>query len=92
MSKKLTYEYVKSKFEEEGYELLSTKYVNNHSKLLCKCYRGHEIITKNHLKWLEKALKWRKSLTNTRETVITLLKGVIHIYRIVWGLLKQLIE
>lgn len=42
MSKKLTYEYVKSKFEEEGYELLSTEYVNNHSKLLCKCYRGHE--------------------------------------------------
>lgn len=31
-------------------------------------------------------------MTNTHETVITLLKGVIHANIIVWGLLKQLIE
>lgn len=42
MSKKLTYEYVKSKFEEEGYELLSTKYINSKNKLKYKCLNGHE--------------------------------------------------
>ena len=42
MSKKLTYEYVKSKFEEEGYELLSTEYINSKNKLKYKCLNGHE--------------------------------------------------
>lgn len=39
---KLTYEFVKSEFEEEGYELLSTEYVNNHTKLDYLCPDGHE--------------------------------------------------
>ena len=41
MAKKLTYEYVKSKFEEEGYELLSTEYINNRTKLKYKCPNNH---------------------------------------------------
>jgi len=32
MSIRLLYEYVKDKFEEAGYELLSTEYVNNGTK------------------------------------------------------------
>ena len=40
--KKLTYEFVKSKFEEEGYELLSTEYVNSKIKLKYRCPNGHE--------------------------------------------------
>ena len=41
MAKKLTYEFVKSKFEEEGYELLSTEYRGAHSVLKCMCPSGH---------------------------------------------------
>lgn len=33
MAKKLTYEFVKSKFEEQGYTLISTSYDNNRDKL-----------------------------------------------------------
>jgi hypothetical protein len=40
--KKLTYEFVKSKFEEEGYELLSTEYKNNYTKLDYICPNNHE--------------------------------------------------
>lgn len=41
MSKKLTYEFVKNKFKEEGYELLSTKYINSKTKLEYSCPKGH---------------------------------------------------
>lgn len=41
MSKKLTYEYVKGKFEKEGYELLSKDYLHAHSKLKYVCNNGH---------------------------------------------------
>jgi len=41
--KKLTYEFVKTKFEEEGYVLLSTTYVNAHAKLDMVCQNGHKI-------------------------------------------------
>ena len=41
MAKKLTYEFVKSKFEEEGYELLSTEYRGVRYKLKYKCPGGH---------------------------------------------------
>jgi DNA-directed RNA polymerase subunit RPC12/RpoP len=40
--KKLTYEFVKESFEKEGYELLSTEYVDSQIKLKYKCFRGHE--------------------------------------------------
>jgi hypothetical protein len=40
--KKLTYEYVKSKFEEKGWELLSKEYVNSWTKLRYRCPIGHE--------------------------------------------------
>jgi len=40
--KKLTYEYVKSYIESEGYILLSDTYNGNHSKLLIRCPEGHE--------------------------------------------------
>jgi len=39
---KLSYNYVKSIIEKEGYQLLSKKYKNNHTKLLLKCPIGHE--------------------------------------------------
>jgi len=40
-NKKLTYEYVKSYIEKEGYQLLSKKYKNNSTELLLKCPEGH---------------------------------------------------
>jgi len=40
--KKLTYEYVKGKFEEEGYKLLSGGYVGAHFKLDYVCPNGHQ--------------------------------------------------
>jgi len=41
MTKKLTYEYVKSFFTEEGYTLLSEEYVSAHFKLDYICPEGH---------------------------------------------------
>jgi hypothetical protein len=40
-NKKPTYEFVKNSFEDEGYTLLSKKYINNHTKLLYICTKGH---------------------------------------------------
>ena len=42
MPKKLTYEFVKYKFEEKKYELLSKEYVDCTTKLLYICDMGHE--------------------------------------------------
>jgi len=39
--KRLTYEFIKGRFEKEGYELLSGEYVNAHKKLKCRCNKGH---------------------------------------------------
>lgn len=39
---KLTYEFVKSEFEREGYELISKEYKNANSKVLTICPEGHE--------------------------------------------------
>lgn len=39
---KLSYDYVKQAFEDEGYELLSTEYINSGSKLKVRCPKGHE--------------------------------------------------
>jgi hypothetical protein len=41
MSKKHTYEYVKSKFEERGYKLLSKEYNCAHDKLEYQCHCGY---------------------------------------------------
>jgi len=41
MSKKLTYSYVKSFIENEGHQLLSKEYKNNHTKLTIKCPKDH---------------------------------------------------
>jgi len=41
MPKKLTYEFVKGSFEKEGYELLSSEYVNSKTKLKYICPEGH---------------------------------------------------
>jgi len=41
MGKKLTYEIVKAKFEEEGYTLVSGSYVDSKTKLECVCPEGH---------------------------------------------------
>ncbi len=42
MSKKLTYEFVKSNFESRNYRLLSETYVGNNQKLRYICPNGHE--------------------------------------------------
>jgi rubredoxin len=39
--KKLSYEYVKKQIKLEGYELLSTDYINANSKLKLRCDKGH---------------------------------------------------
>jgi hypothetical protein len=41
MPKKLTIEYVRERFEKDGYELLSKEYVNCSQKLNYVCSRGH---------------------------------------------------
>ena len=41
-TKKPSYNYVKDCFERKGYTLLSTEYINNRTKLLYICPRGHE--------------------------------------------------
>jgi uncharacterized protein YkuJ len=41
MSRKLTIEYAREQFEKDGYTLLSTKYINAHSKLDYICPNGH---------------------------------------------------
>lgn len=38
---KLSYEFVKKCFDENGFELLSTEYVNKNGQLLFKCPKGH---------------------------------------------------
>ncbi len=42
MVTKYTYEFVKESFEEEGYTLLSEKYINNNTKMFYICSNGHE--------------------------------------------------
>lgn len=42
MTKRLTLEFVKERFNERGYELLSDSYLNAHQKLDFRCDRGHE--------------------------------------------------
>ena len=38
---KLSYDFVKGEFEKEGYKLLSTEYINNSTKMLVSCSKGH---------------------------------------------------
>jgi hypothetical protein len=40
--KRLTYKFVKKQIEKNGYELLSKKYINAHTKLKMLCDKGHE--------------------------------------------------
>lgn len=42
MGKKHTYEFVKEYIESFGYKLLSEEYINNYTKLLIKCPKGHK--------------------------------------------------
>ena len=46
MGIKLTYEFVKSQIEKEGYKLLSKEYIHNRSKLNVRCNKGHEYKTR----------------------------------------------
>ena len=41
LKRKLTYEFVKNEFSKAGCELLSTEYLNNHSKLAFRCFCGN---------------------------------------------------
>jgi len=47
MGKKLSYEFVKSRFEIEGYTLISTEYINSTTKLEFICPNEH----KHFIKW-----------------------------------------
>jgi len=47
MPKRLTYEYVKEKFEDEGYVLVSNEYISAHGKLDYICSKGH----KHQISW-----------------------------------------
>ena len=52
MSKKLTYDFVKSEFEKRGYELLDKEYINAHTKMRYKCPKHSDKIFQidyNHL-------------------------------------------
>jgi hypothetical protein len=42
MAKRITYEFMKSEFEKEGYIYLDTEYKNSKSKMNYQCYEGHE--------------------------------------------------
>ncbi len=42
MGKKLTIEFVKKYVEDEGYECLSSEYINNNTNLELKCLKGHK--------------------------------------------------
>lgn len=44
MPTKLSFDYVKSFVEQEGYALLSTEYVNSQSKLAMQCSQGHQFL------------------------------------------------
>lgn len=39
---KFNYEYVKEYIESQGYKMLSKKYVNNNTKILIECNKGHK--------------------------------------------------
>ena len=39
--KRLTIDFIKQSFEQEGYDLITSIYINNHSKLEFKCPKGH---------------------------------------------------
>jgi hypothetical protein len=41
---KHTYEFVKEQIEKEGYELFSSEYVNNCTKLKLQCREGHDYL------------------------------------------------
>lgn len=41
MAQKLTFEQVKQRFENKGFELLETEYINNHTPMLCKTKEGY---------------------------------------------------
>lgn len=45
---RLTIEYIRNRFEERGYTLLTTKYINNHMKLDYICDKGH----KHSISWI----------------------------------------
>lgn len=49
MSKKLTYEFVKNKFEERGYTLLSKEYIGSNQRLDFICNKNH----KNFIVWAQ---------------------------------------
>jgi len=40
--RRVSLKFIKSQFEKEGYELLSKKYTNAHTKLRYRCPKGHE--------------------------------------------------
>jgi len=45
---RLTFEYVKNYIEENNYKLLSDDYINNSTKLLLECPKGHRWLTSFH--------------------------------------------
>ena len=44
MPKKISYDEIKRRFAEKGFELLTTEYKNNRTPMKCKCSNGHIIM------------------------------------------------
>lgn len=67
---KLTYEFVKSKFEEEGYSLVSTTYINCSTKLDFICNNGHtHSITWDNFKQGQKCIHCMGNAKHTIEYI-----------------------
>ena len=75
-SKKLTYEFVKSEFEKEGYELISDTYVNAISPLIIKCDKGH----------ITNTMSWNNFQRGQRCLVCNQPKGEVEIAKILQNL------
>ena len=75
MPKKLTYEYVKNYFTEQGCELLDTEYINNSTKMkyICKC-KNEAYIVFGHFKQGKRCMKCSGKEKLTLEYVKTFFK------------------
>ena len=69
INRSCSYQYIKSFIENEGYQLLSKKYVNSNTKLLLKCPKEHEYKVKfSHFKNKHRCpVCWNESTSSKQE-------------------------
>jgi len=79
---KINYDIVKNSFEEEGYELLSTSYINSGSYLYYRCPEGHEgkIIWSNWNKGIRCGQCKHDSMKVTDTVINNILRGTNKTY------------